>query len=239
MKTTQQRLLKIFNILLAKFGKRHWWPGETPLEIVVGAILTQNTAWKNVERAIANMKQSGILDIKKLYEIDENRLGKIIRPAGFFRIKAKRLKSFIQVLCEEYGGTLKSLAKMNTGELRNTLLDIHGIGHETADSIILYAFHKPIFVIDAYTKRFLKNHCLYNGGEDYNKVQKYFMDNLPSDTYLFNEFHALIVYLCQMFCKKVTLCNECPLKNDKDSASHPLAFGFSFGQKLNSHYANR
>ncbi|MCX5807923.1 MAG: endonuclease III domain-containing protein [Proteobacteria bacterium] len=214
--TTKQRLLKIFNILLTSFGKRNWWPGETPLEIVVGAILTQNTSWKNVEKAIKNMKNEGILDVERLYEISPEKLSEIIRPSGFFNIKSKRLKNIINVIYNKHNATIENIENIKTYTLRNLLLSINGIGPETADSILLYALNKPVFVVDAYTKRFLKNHNLYNGDGDYHEIQKFFMDNLRPDVYVFNEFHALIVYLCQIHCRKVPVCSGCPLEGDKD-----------------------
>ena len=213
--TTQQRLLKIFNILLTSFGKRHWWPGETPLEVVVGAVLTQNTSWKNVEKAINNMKKEGVLDVERLYRIDNERLSEIIRPSGFFNIKSSRLKNIVNVIYNKYNAKIENMMNIKTDLLRVILLGVNGIGPETADSILLYALNKPVFVVDAYTKRFLKNHKLYNGDGDYHEVQKYFMENLPSDTYLFNEFHALIVYLCQIHCMKTPVCAGCPLEEDR------------------------
>jgi endonuclease III related protein len=196
------------------FGKRYWWPGESQLEIALGAILTQSTAWSNVEKAIQNLRNGNLLDVKKLYKIDIACLGEIIKPSGFFNIKSKRLKNFVKLLYEEYSENIHNLEKIENKTLRKLLLGIEGIGYETADSIMLYALNKPIFVVDAYTKRFLKNHNIYSGSTDYNDVQNFFMDNLPHDTYLFNEFHALIVHLCQHYCKKTPKCNECPLQNE-------------------------
>jgi len=174
---TPQKLNKIFHILLETFGPRNWWPGETPLEVIIGAVLTQNTSWKNVERAIKNLKTKKQLDVKRLYDIAPSLLAEIIRPAGYFNIKARRLKNVVAVLYEHYSGDIERLASLGVSELRNILLAINGIGPETADSIMLYAFDKPVFVVDAYTKRFLKNHRLYNG-ESYEDVQAYFMKNL-------------------------------------------------------------
>lgn len=215
MRAMNQRLLRIFDRLLAAFGKRHWWPGDTPLEIMVGAVLTQNTAWKNVERAIANMKRAGIMDLQRLFEIDVDALAEIIRPAGFFNIKSKRLKNLIRVICEKFNGSIDTMGSIEPARLRQLLLDVDGIGYETADSILLYALEKPIFVVDAYTKRFLNHHRLYDGNGDYTATQEFFMDNLPSDTYLFNEFHALIVALCQHYCKKIPVCRGCPLEHER------------------------
>jgi endonuclease-3 related protein len=207
-----QRLNKIFRTLLETFGPRNWWPGETPLEVIIGAVLTQNTSWKNVERAIGNLKTKKLLDIRRLYDVSPLLLAGAIRPAGYFNIKAARIKNVIRMLHEHYDGNIERLSSVDVHDLRKILLSINGIGPETADSILLYALGKPVFVVDAYTKRFLKNHRLYNK-EDYADIQTYFMEHLPADVYLFNEFHALIVYLCQNYCKKIPLCHECPLKN--------------------------
>jgi endonuclease-3 related protein len=209
-----QRLLKIFDTLLKSFGKRNWWPGETELEIIVGAVLTQNTSWKNVEKAIDNLKYHNALDIRTLYKMDRETLAIIIKSSGFYNIKSNRLKNIINVIYNDYSSNILNLKKIDMWKARERLLKINGIGKETADSIILYALNKPIFVIDVYTKRFLKNHRVYNGQNDYDTLQEFFMRNLPGDTYLFNEFHALIVYLCQNFCKKIPLCSRCPLEQD-------------------------
>jgi endonuclease-3 related protein len=210
----QERLLNIFHDLLNAFGKRHWWPGETKLEVIIGAVLTQNTSWKNVEKAIHNLKCHKALDVSVLYKMNIATLARIIRPSGFYNIKSKRLKNIVNVLYENYNGNISKLNNINMFRMREILLNIDGIGRETADSIILYALDKPIFVIDAYTKRFLKNHRLFNGQNDYDTMQKFFMRNIPQDVYLFNEFHALIVYLCQNYCKKTPLCEGCPLEQD-------------------------
>jgi endonuclease-3 related protein len=218
MNITNRRLFNIFNILLESFGKRHWWPGETPLEIMVGAILTQNTAWKNVEKAIANLKLKNLMSIEALYRVSDDVLAEALRPAGFFNIKRKRLKSLVNVLYERFNGSIYNLTNIEHEDLSSLLLGIHGIGPETADSIILYALEKPVFVVDSYTVRFLRNHMGYHGGGDYREVQKFFTDNLPRDVYLFNEFHALIVCLCQQYCKKVPLCQSCPLEAEKQAS---------------------
>lgn len=214
--TTEQRLLNIFRTLLSSFGKRNWWPGETELEIIVGAILTQNTSWKNVEKAINNMKAQGVLDVDTLHAITKDQLGEIIKPSGFYNLKSSRLKLFINVLHENFNKSIDNLKYYDTNDLRNLLLGINGIGPETADSILLYALNRPVFVVDAYTKRFLKNHRLYDGNGEYDDVQQFFMTNLPHDTNLFNEFHALIVCLCQNYCKKMPECIICPLNKEPD-----------------------
>jgi endonuclease-3 related protein len=213
-KKIEPRLLKIFDMLLKSFGKRNWWPGETELEIIIGAVLTQNTSWKNVEKAIDNLKYYNALDLQTLFKMDREMLALIIKPSGFYNIKSSRLKNIINVIYNDYSSNILNLKELDMFDARKRLLKINGIGKETADSIILYALNKPIFVIDVYTRRFLKNHRLYKEEGDYDTIQRFFMKNLPNDTYLFNEFHALIVYLCQNFCKKVPLCSKCPLKQD-------------------------
>jgi len=208
----RQRLLKIFDILLETFGKRHWWPGETALEVIVGAVLTQNTSWKNVEKAITSLRSAGLLSVDRLYEVEDAVLARHIRSSGYYNLKTARLKNIVKVIHEEYMSSIEHLRNNGTSDLREKLLDINGIGEETADSILLYALDKPVFVIDAYTKRFLANHGLYGGPYRYGDMQTFFMGNLPSDIYLFNEYHALIVALCQSHCLKVPRCGECPLK---------------------------
>jgi endonuclease-3 related protein len=206
----RKRLREIFEKLLSAFGQRHWWPGDSPLEIMVGAVLTQNTSWRNVEKAIDNMKGKGLLDMDALRLIEEDRLADVIRPAGFYRVKSKRLKALITDVHVRYGASAEHMQQAPTWQLRDQLLSVKGVGPETADSILLYALDRPVFVVDAYTKRFLKNHGLYDG-DDYHDVQKFFTDNLPRDTYMFNEFHALLVCLCQRHCKKRPDCPACPL----------------------------
>jgi len=211
---TRERLLKIFDVLLRAFGKRHWWPGETPLEVMVGAVLTQNTSWKNVEKAIASMKARGLMDMGALHAVRTEVLADVIRSAGFFNIKSKRLKNLTSVLCDEFDGSIRKMKLIDTEGLRKLLLAINGLGPETVDSILLYAFDRPVFVVDAYTKRFARNHGLLDDEDDYHRIQDYFQRNLPSDTYLFNEYHALIVALGQTWCKKIPLCGKCPLQED-------------------------
>jgi len=214
-----QRLISIFEILLEAFGKRNWWPGETKLEIIVGAILTQNTSWKNVERAICNMKAHGIMDVAALQSIGNSELGEIIKSSGFYRQKADKLKRFVNVLHQIFNGNIDNCEYYSTEDLRNLMLGIHGIGRETADSILLYALNRPVFVADTYTGRFLKNHKLHDGFQTYDSIQQFFMGNLPPDTYLFNEFHALIVCLGQRYCKKKPHCDICPLVDEQTRSS--------------------
>jgi len=212
MSTTREQLLEIYRTLLDFFGPQHWWPGETPFEVTVGAILTQNTSWTNVEKAIGNLKAAGCLDAARLHEIDTAELEKLIRPAGYFRVKARRLKNFIDWLCDNYGGDLRNLKAVGTSRLREELLSISGIGPETADSILLYAFNRPVFVVDAYTARVMVRHGLIAQDDlDYHTLQDLFMSNLEPDAALFNEFHALLVMTGKDYCKPNPRCSPCPL----------------------------
>ena len=209
----KKALLEIYNILHKQFGPQYWWPAETPFEVIVGAILTQNTAWGNVTKAIDNLKKEDYLSPELLYSLCMSKLARLIRPSGYYNIKAKRLKEFLKFLFNEYEGSLDKMFKTNLSELREKLLRINGIGPETADSILLYAGNYPIFVIDAYTKRILQRHNIINDEIDYLTLQRLFMDNLPEDADLFNEYHALIIKTAKDFCKKKPLCDVCPLNN--------------------------
>lgn len=204
--------MRIYDRLLRCFGPRGWWPGDTTFEVMVGAILTQNTAWQNVEKAIANLKDKGLLNPSGLYLIPERELAELIRPAGYFNVKARRLKNFVKFLFEHYDGDPDRLAESNLSDLRQELLAINGVGPETADSILLYALNKPIFVVDAYTKRIFSRHNLIPVGASYSEVQAFLMDNLPRDVALYNEFHALMVHLGKTFCKAKPDCETCPIK---------------------------
>ncbi|MBI4824281.1 MAG: endonuclease III domain-containing protein [Nitrospirae bacterium] len=206
-------LIAIYRALYSAFGPQKWWPGDSPFEIAVGAILTQNTNWRNVEKAINNLKRQKVLAPKKLHELPIERLSELIRPAGYFNIKAKRLKSFISFLLNDYHASMKAMAKEDADTLRKKLLGINGIGHETADSILLYALGKPIFVIDAYTKRVLGRHKLIRHDEPYERFQEFFHSSIKRNVRLYNEYHALLVRVGKLFCKtKAPLCKHCPLK---------------------------
>jgi endonuclease-3 related protein len=205
-------LIEIYELLLDRFGPQHWWPGDTQFEIITGAILTQNTSWANVEKAIANLKSADRLTPEGLYHLDVSQLAELIRPAGYFNIKAKRLKNFINWLFDNYQGDLANLESMNTNQLRAELLAIKGIGPETADSILLYAFERPIFVVDAYTARIAVRHELIEPGADYEQLRELFQSNLSEDVQLFNEYHALLVRLGMEFCKPKAKCPGCPLE---------------------------
>jgi endonuclease-3 related protein len=212
MKTTREQLLEIYQLLFDAFGPQHWWPGETPFEIAVGAVLTQNTSWTNVEKAIANLKAAGRFDATTLHELGIEELETLIRPAGYFRVKAKRLRNFTTWLCDRHGGDLQSIEAFGTSHLREELLGVSGIGPETADSILLYALDRPIFVVDTYTGRVMVRHGLIGPDLDYQQLQDLFQSNLEPNAALFNEFHALLVMTGKDYCKPRPKCQGCPLQ---------------------------
>ena len=197
---------------LSCFGPQHWWPADSPFEVIVGAILTQNTNWLNVEKAINNLKLNKLLSPKGLYNLTDRKLAKLIRSAGYYNIKAKRLKNFLKFFIERYQGSIKNISQANPNGLRKDLLRINGIGPETADSILLYAFNKPVFVVDAYTKRILLRHKLIKENAGYEEIQNLFRHSLKRDVELFNEYHALLVRIGKDFCfKNKPECLRCPL----------------------------
>ena len=208
-----QQLQVIYDRLLLEYGPQHWWPADFPFEVIIGAILTQSAAWKNVEKAINNLRSADVLDIKKLQDMPLEELARLIRPSGYYNAKAKKLKAFVTWLDENCDNDLEVLFKKDINSLREKLLSIHGIGEETADSIILYAAGKPIFVIDAYTKRIISRVGLLPYDAGYNTYQRLFMENIKPDVYMFNEYHALLVCLGKFICRKVPLCAECCLKD--------------------------
>ncbi|MBI1910206.1 MAG: endonuclease III domain-containing protein [Deltaproteobacteria bacterium] len=205
-------LLLYYETALKALGPQHWWPGETPFEVCVGAILTQNTNWQNVEKAIVNLKSKDLLDPHRIYALSPRQLAELIRPAGYFNIKTKRLRNFLKFLIDEYEGNLNRMFEERLETLREKLLNVSGIGKETADSILLYAGNKPVFVVDAYTKRILLRHEMIDEEADYDQVQEYLTSHLPEDRKLYNEFHALIVMIGKNFCKTKPDCERCPLK---------------------------
>jgi len=206
-------LLEIHGILLERFGPQHWWPGETPFEVTVGAILTQSTSWKNVEKAIANLKKEGFLNPEGLNHINPDDLSTLIRPAGYYNAKTRKLKEFIKHLYENHDGDLGKMLAADAKDLRCELLSIWGIGPETADSIILYAAGKPQFVVDAYTKRIFSRLGYVNSETGYDSLKEFSEKNLPRNVKVYNEFHALLVRLGKNHCRKTKpLCTECPLK---------------------------
>lgn len=202
---------EIFRRLFSHFGPQHWWPGETKLEIMVGAVLTQNTSWHNVEKAIANLKEHNLLSLPTLAEIPADILAQHIKPSGYYNLKARRLKNLFAAIGRE-DEDLASFFAADLDTLRQNLLAVKGIGPETADSIILYAAAKPTFVIDAYTHRILLRHDLIWEESDYYEMQELFMASLPEDVQLYNEYHALLVRLGKEFClKRSPKCEKCPL----------------------------
>ena len=204
-------LKEIYRVLFKAFGPQRWWPAESPFEVMVGAILTQNTNWGNVEKAVVNLKKKKCLSAESLREIPLHELASLIKPAGYFNVKAKRLKNFIQFFFDEYDGKIERMKKEPLAGLREKLLKVNGIGPETADSILLYALGKPIFVVDAYTRRVLYRHNMIKKDADYHSVQRMFQEGLESPVALFNEYHALLVRLGKDFCKPKALCQQCPL----------------------------
>ena len=213
------KLMEIHDLLYDRYGAQHWWPGESTIEIIVGAILTQNTNWGNVEKAIANLKAANVLAPAALFAIDAARLSELIRPAGYYNIKTKRLKNFMAWLFQDrFCGDLELVAQMSADILREELLGIKGVGPETADSILLYAFDKPVFVIDTYTCRVLGRHGLLEPDSGYEQIKDLFESYLPGETKLFNEYHALLVKVGKEHCRPKAKCHNCPL----ESLSHQL-----------------
>lgn len=223
-------LLEIYKRLLEYFGPQNWWPvdwgyhkrnkTDWRFEVIIGAILTQNTRWKNVEKALENLKKEIILDCRKILNLSVERLSELIRPVGFYRIKAERLMNFCKFLCERYGCNLDKLGSLSLEELREKLLSIKGIGKETADAIILYAFEKPIFVVDVYTRRIFSRIGLVRGNEEYNEIRKMFEREIDRKIKkkeklleIFKEYHALIDELAKNICKKEPKCRDCPIKD--------------------------
>lgn len=206
-----QKIINLYHLLFQHFGPQGWWPGDTPLEIAVGAILTQNTNWKNVAQAIAQLKKAGLLSAPALLALPVTDLAALIRPAGYYNIKAQRLKNFLAYLMDRHGGSMARLAVMPLAQLRPELLAINGIGPETADSILLYALAKPIFVVDAYTHRIFSRHGLTAGPYSYEGLQALCQTALPPDVALFQEFHALLVRTGKDCCRPRPRCEACPL----------------------------
>ncbi len=206
------QLEHVYRMLFCFFGPQRWWPGKTPFEIAIGAILTQNTNWTNVERAIENLKRHGVLSPKALYRLSGANLASLVRPAGYYRVKARRIRCFLEFLFRHYGGRMEDMAREETDIIREKLLEIHGIGPETADSILLYALEKPVFVIDAYTRRVLARHGIMAYERSYEAFQQLFHSAIVRDVRLYNEYHALFVRLGKTFCRARPQCDGCPLR---------------------------
>lgn len=207
-----KELMHIYSKMIGYFGPRNWWPAKTTFEVVVGAILTQSVAWRNVEKAIDSLEQAGLLEIKAIYQADTEEIARHIVPTLYYRMKSRKLKAFAELLVNRYEGLLSRLFDQELYQLREELLAVYGIGPETADSIILYAAEKPIFVVDAYTKRIFYRLGYFKNDIDYTAMQKFFMSYLPAETSLYNEYHALIVGIGNQFCaNKKPACEKCPL----------------------------
>ncbi|HEV1994598.1 MAG TPA: hypothetical protein VGR03_09725 [Candidatus Acidoferrum sp.] len=203
---------QFYDALYSALGPQHWWPGRTPFEVILGAILTQNTSWANVERAMANLRKAKLLTPRAMEKISGPRLARLVRPSGYFRQKARKLKAFMRFLRREYGGSLSRMFRTPVGELREKFLAVHGIGPETADSILLYAGQQPAFVVDAYTRRILERHGHAAPRDSYEQIRARFESVLPRDAHLYNEYHALIVHTGKNWCRtKNPRCDECPL----------------------------
>ena len=211
--SVRELLLSIYHRLMAYYGPQHWWPAEEPFEVMVGAILTQSTAWSNVEKAISKLKTAGALSPEALRQLPLAELAELVHPCGYYNAKALKLKSLAYWLGEYCSDNLSKLFASDIDLLRQQLLAIHGIGQETADSIILYAANKPVFVIDAYTRRITNRIGLAPVGDSYGAYQALFMDNLPADVRLFNEYHALLVCLAKNVCRGQPLCQACCLND--------------------------
>jgi endonuclease-3 related protein len=207
----KQKISDLYNSLLQHYGPQGWWPGDTPLEVAVGAILTQNTNWQNVALAIKRLKEAGLLTARALQDLPEVELADYIRPAGYYNIKARRLKNFLNFLFSNYRGDMAAMAAAPLELLRPALLAVKGIGPETADSILLYGLEKPTFVVDAYTFRILSRHGLASDPCSYEELRALFMEVLPQDTALYQEYHALLVQTGKECCRPRPRCPNCPL----------------------------
>ena len=218
---TSSVLLEIYHRLFKEYGPQHWWPAETPLEVILGAILTQSVAWTGVERALNNLKEAGYVSIQALQDIPEDELATLLRPSGYFNAKAKKVKAFIQHLWDNYDGNLGSMLSREITDLRPELLSIHGIGEETADDIVLYAAGQPSFVIDSYTRRVISRLGMAPSKESYGSYQSVFHEGLPSEPDLFNEYHALLDEHAKVTCRKQPLCAACCLRDMCSTGSAP------------------
>lgn len=205
-------LRAVYRTLLRHFGPQHWWPGRTRFEVMVGAVLTQNTAWTNVEKAIARLRSARLLSPERLHVTPHARLAELIRPAGYFNVKATRLHAFTTLLVRDFGGSLDRLFRLPTPELRKRLVDVRGIGPETADSMLLYAAKRPVFVVDAYTRRLMERHGWLAPTATYDDVASIFTRMVPASVPVYNEYHALLVALGKRYCRPTPRCTECPLR---------------------------
>lgn len=206
-------LVEMYRLMSEHFGPTHWWPGDSAFEIAVGAILTQNTAWTNVERAIANLKRAKLLSPRRILDCPATMLEEALTPSGYFRVKAKRLRHFCDYLVARHRGSVKRMARLPRDELRGELLQVNGIGPETADDILLYACDHVVFVVDAYTRRILSRHGLIDDGIDYEDLRALFERHVPPDLHTYQEYHGLIVFVGKEFCRRKPDCAQCPLRS--------------------------
>lgn len=207
------RYQEAFELLHGYYGDQQWWPAESKFEILIGAVLTQNTNWSNVEKAIANLKDAGVLEFEQMSVLDEPVLADYIRPSGYYNLKARRLKNLFTMITTVYEGSLDLLIADDWRSARENLLAVKGVGPETADAILLYVCEKPVFVVDNYTYRVFSRHNMVDEETDYQSIQDAFMDNLENDSRLYNEYHALIVQVAKEYCRKSKpLCSGCPLE---------------------------
>ncbi|MCS7305194.1 MAG: endonuclease III domain-containing protein [Thermoguttaceae bacterium] len=205
-------LQEVYDRLYAAYGPQHWWPAQTPFEVIVGAVLVQNTNWKNVERAIGNLREAGLLEPRRLAKVPLPELEELIRPAGYYRIKARRLRNLLELIVRRYGGLLERMFSRPLDALREELLGVPGIGPETADSILLYAGGFPTFVVDTYTHRVLARHGWIGFDADYYQIKDFFESQLEANVQLFNEYHALLVRVGKLHCRRQPKCSGCPLE---------------------------
>lgn len=204
---------RYFDLMLGHFGPRGWWPGESAFEVAVGAILTQNTAWTNVEKAIGNLKQEGLLSPESMLAVSDKALESALKPSGYFRVKAVRVRSFCSFLVERYDGNMARMARRPLDDLREELLSVHGIGPETADDILLYACGKSVFVVDAYTRRLLRRHGHVKADIGYEALRALCEKHVDGGVDVYKEYHALIVWTGKEYCKPRPKCDACPLKS--------------------------
>jgi len=203
----------LYHQLLQYYPMGPWWPGSSTLEIAVGTILTQNTTWKSVEKSIRNLKDAGVLELDALLTLPEEELAQLIRPSGFAVLKTRRLRNLLEMIRNRYGGSLEKMTERPREALRKELLEVNGVGRETADSILLYALGIPSFVVDAYTRRILSRHEILPKTMPYDEIQRAFEEALPCETELYAHFHAMIVEVCKEFClKSYPRCETCPLR---------------------------
>jgi len=217
----QSTLQHIYDLMEAHYGPTHWWPGDSPFEIAVGAVLTQNTAWTNVEKAIINLKRENLLSPEAILDSPLETLHLALTPSGYFRIKAQRLRSFCEHVMSRYDGSMERMAQQPLDTLRPELLSVHGIGPETADDILLYACEKPVFVIDAYTRRIFGRHTLIEPLIPYESLRRWFESHVPRDLHTYKEYHALIVYIGKDYCRRTPKCDQCPLSESPSCPYRP------------------